>query len=91
MGPVGENAAARQSAYKSSLDAAHAAHLSSIGLCCISTGVYGYPPAKAAPVALAAVREWLDGHADAVVKIVFVVFSASDRELYESEMANVFV
>jgi O-acetyl-ADP-ribose deacetylase (regulator of RNase III) len=29
----------------------------------ISCGVFGYPPELAAPVAIAAIREWLDAHA----------------------------
>lgn len=29
----------------------------------ISCGVFGYPPGLAAPVAIAATREWLDAHA----------------------------
>ena len=37
------------SSYRSVLDAAEAAGLDSVGLCSVSTGVFGYPKEEAAP------------------------------------------
>lgn len=48
-----------------------------MAFCCISTGLFGYPAAEAAEVALSAVRAWLDlgGRMDC---IVFDVFTDTD-------------
>jgi O-acetyl-ADP-ribose deacetylase (regulator of RNase III) len=64
VGPVwrggGEGEAeALASCYRGSLDLARAHGLSSIAFPSISTGIYGYPVAAAAAVALSTVREWL--------------------------------
>lgn len=48
----------------------------------ISTGVYGYPKEKAAPVALAAVLDFLSSEARSVEEVVFVLFGAEDFREY---------
>ena len=68
--------------YRACLDAAAEAGLSSIAFCCISTGVFGFPPAEAASIAVATVRRWLNEHPDAPMTVVFNVFSATDESLY---------
>jgi O-acetyl-ADP-ribose deacetylase (regulator of RNase III) len=50
------------SAYRRSLELAHAKHLPSIAFPAISTGVYGYPLEAAARVALATIIEFLKAH-----------------------------
>ena len=70
------------SCYVSALDLLSGASLESIAFPCISTGVYGYPPERAAAVALSAVTGWLaDGGRASLV--VFCCFSDADRALYE--------
>lgn len=71
------------SCYRSCLEMADASGLRSIAFCCISTGVFGYPPEEAAPVAVGTVREYLKKHPDSVLeKIVFDVYLDRDRILY---------
>ena len=61
-------------AHRASLELAAAHRLTSVAFPAISTGVYGYPVAEAAPVALAAVRDFLA--ADSVLSLVrFVLWS----------------
>ena len=69
--------------YASCLERAAGAGCRSIAFCCISTGVFGFPARDAAETALAAVRGWLDAHADAVMTVVFNVFLASDEAIYK--------
>jgi O-acetyl-ADP-ribose deacetylase (regulator of RNase III) len=60
VGPRGEKPALLEAAYRSALDSAVAAGMESVALCCISTGIFGYPPEAAAPLAVATVRAWLE-------------------------------
>src|SRR3954468_10796927 len=62
------------SAFCTSLDLAHAANAQSIAFPAISCGVYGYPVEKAAPVSVAAVRDWLASHTETSLRrVTFVV------------------
>lgn len=56
-------AALLASCYRSCLALAEKQGISSVDFPSISTGVYGYPLALAAPVALRAIMDFLDGHA----------------------------
>ena len=54
---------------------------------CISTGIYGYPPQNAAPIALKAVRNFLmQNHGKKVDRIIFCLFMQSDVDIYEKQM-----
>jgi O-acetyl-ADP-ribose deacetylase (regulator of RNase III) len=53
----------------------------------ISTGVYGYPIAQAAPVAVAAVRAALVAHAGAVDEVLFCCFSSGDLAQLQRALA----
>ncbi|KAK1155006.1 ADP-ribose glycohydrolase MACROD1 [Acipenser oxyrinchus oxyrinchus] len=65
VGPIVQGAcgererAALRSCYQRSLELGEREGLRSLAFPCISTGVYGYPPAEAAEVALRTVREYL--------------------------------
>ncbi|MBX9035328.1 protein-ADP-ribose hydrolase [Gordonibacter massiliensis (ex Traore et al. 2017)] len=50
------------SCYESCLDAAAARGCRTVAFCCVSTGVFGFPQAEAASIAVATVRAWLDHH-----------------------------
>lgn len=52
-----------------------------VAFCGISTGVFGYPVASAAPAALAAVRSYLQDHA-APHHVVLVTFTEHERATY---------
>ncbi len=83
--PSAEDRARLARCYRECLQATADAGARSLGVCGISTGVFGYPPAEAAPVALQAVREALleDPRIEGVV---FVTFSSSDRAAYEAAL-----
>lgn len=50
-----------------------------LALCGISTGIYGYPPRKAAPVAMSAVRKFLESDkGQKLDKVVFVTWIKPD-------------
>ena len=92
VGPVGEQPAALASCYRRSLEVLLENNLRTICFCCVSTGAYGYPPEKAARVALAAVRDWLveEENNKGIDRIVFCVFRDKDREIYEALVPEIF-
>lgn len=69
-------------AYQNSLNIAISRGLKTVAFPSISTGAYGYPVEEAAPVALKAVKELLEG-TDALTEVVFVLFTSSDLEKYK--------
>ena len=74
-------AALLAAAYANSLRLAAAHGAKSIAFPCISTGVYGYPPRRAAKVAVQAVRETLV-QCPQVERVIFCCFSAEDAAQY---------
>ena len=70
------------SCYRVSLALALEHGLESIAFPAISCGVYGYPPARAVPLAVATVREFCVAQ-PGIAKVVFVSFSADMQQLYE--------
>jgi O-acetyl-ADP-ribose deacetylase (regulator of RNase III) len=68
--------------YADSLALARAHALRSIAFPAISTGVYLYPPERAARVAAEAVSGELEAHPGAFDAILFVCFSAAAARLY---------
>lgn len=68
--------------YRSSLDVGLANGCLTVAFPNISTGVYGYPKPDAAAVAIRAVREWVEGHPDAIDEITFVCFDDENHSLY---------
>ena len=97
VGPVwrgggGGEPQALASCYRGSLDLARAHGLSSIAFPSLSTGIYGYPVAAAAAVALSTVREWLrspprDEHLEPLPSLVrFVLWSGEDLAVYGAEL-----
>jgi len=73
-----------RSSYRSALTTATTLGLRSVALCCISTGIYGYPLQQATPVALSAVREWLgEGkNSEKLDAVIFCVFQDKELEIY---------
>jgi len=84
VGPIGENSDALKSCYKRCMEVLVENGLRTICFCCVSTGIYGYPPSKAAVVALQTVRSWLEeeDNKDKVDKIVFCTFLDNDFAIY---------
>lgn len=72
------------SAYNKILNLAVDNNCSTLALCGISTGVYGYPHRKAAPVAISTVKKFLESDkGQKLKKVIFVVFVEPDVESYE--------
>jgi O-acetyl-ADP-ribose deacetylase (regulator of RNase III) len=67
------------SAYRRSLEVAEELGCRTIAFPALSTGIYGYPPDQAAPVAVAAAREL----ADRFDEIRFVFLDDAMRDLFE--------
>lgn len=63
--------------YENSLKLATAQGLKSIGFPCISTGVYRFPPDRAAQIAVETVRGFLDG-ASSLERVIFCCFGRED-------------
>lgn len=88
VGPIVQTSPTRQdredlaSCYRSCLTTADAYGLTSIAFCCISTGEFHFPNQEAARIALDTVRAYKRDHASHI-KVVFDVFSNSDRQIYE--------
>lgn len=69
--------------YTSCLNLAHSSGLKSLAFCCISTGVFGFPPSHAARIAVTAARAFLAGLSeDTDFTIIFTVFTQDDYDRY---------
>jgi O-acetyl-ADP-ribose deacetylase (regulator of RNase III) len=69
--------------YWRSLELALEHRLTSIAFPNISTGVYGFPKALAAEIAIETVRKFLEQH-QAVLEVIFVLFDSENEILYRS-------
>jgi O-acetyl-ADP-ribose deacetylase (regulator of RNase III) len=90
VGPRWKGGDAGEPALLAGAYAASLAHLRAVGgrsiaFPAISTGVYRFPPALAATVAVAAVREDLALRGD--LDVIFACFDATTLALYEKELA----
>ena len=93
VGPVVDGEVAEEhrvllaSSYRSVLDAAVEAGLDSVGLCSVSTGAFGYPKEKAAPLVVSVIDQWLSAHPDAGLRVVICAFAQEDVDAYEAALA----
>jgi len=92
VGPVyphegGQRAAAHlSSAYRRSLEVAAEHGVRSLAFPSISTGAYGFPIEKAAPVALQTAMEYMQAHHEPLRLVRFVLYSRHDYEVYRSAL-----
>lgn len=88
VGPIGERPEKLREAYEATLRCIDGERIRSVALCCISTGIYGYPIVPATHIALDTVRRFLDapGNREKVDRIVFVVFMSRDVLVYKNLM-----
>lgn len=77
------------SAYRRSLEVGRDHGVRSIGFPSISTGVFGYPVADAAGVALTTIADFLRANPDAFDLVRMVLFSAGDLAVYERVLAGI--
>ena len=68
-------------AYRNSLKLAVSKGLKTVAFPSISTGAYGYPIEQASRIALATVKDFLERE-DNLDRVVFVLFSRDDLEVY---------
>lgn len=92
VGPVWEDGnhgepQALAACHREAIRLADEAGLASIAFPAISTGIYGYPIDRAAPVALAAARAALAA-ARSVQRVRFVLFSAADLDVFRRAAAG---
>jgi O-acetyl-ADP-ribose deacetylase (regulator of RNase III)/NAD-dependent SIR2 family protein deacetylase len=78
------------SAYDLSLRAASTLGAGTLAFPCISTGLFGFPPDRAAEVALVTVQKWLEENPNVYQRVIFNVFSEKDRMLYEDLIRSKF-
>lgn len=77
-------------AYTNSLFLALAKGLKTLAFPSISTGAYGYPIESASRIALRTVKEFLSRE-NMLEKIVFVLFTGHDLEIYKEKAAETFM
>jgi O-acetyl-ADP-ribose deacetylase (regulator of RNase III) len=71
------------SCYTSCLDlASNYSDIHTLAFCCISTGVFRFPKALAARIAVKTVCEWLESHPERFDRIIFNVFLQEDFNEY---------
>jgi O-acetyl-ADP-ribose deacetylase (regulator of RNase III) len=75
------------SCYRNSLRLALENKLASVAFPGISTGIYGYPKAEAAAIAVREVQQWLATH-EWPQEVVLVAFDTGARQLYEQALAS---
>ena len=90
VGPVwagGERGETRllASCYRNSLALAREHGLASIAFPAISTGAYGFPPDRAARIAIATVLDAL-ATTDDIARVIFCCFGAASREHHEAAL-----
>jgi len=76
-------------AYRNSLKLAVLKGLRTIAFPSISTGAYGYPIEKASRIAVSVVKDFLMRE-DKLEKVVFVLFSSHDFEIYKEAVKEIF-
>lgn len=75
------------SCYRRSIELAVAHHAATLAFPSISTGIYGYPIERAAPLAVATVREAIRD-ATGMREVIFCCFSAEDLAVYDAVLAG---
>jgi O-acetyl-ADP-ribose deacetylase (regulator of RNase III) len=90
VGPIGEKPQLLKSCYESSLNRMKETNLRMIAFPCISTGIYGYPNANAAPIAITTVKEFIEKNPGQVDRVIFCLFLEKDVDIYEKLMQKYF-
>ena len=75
------------SAYRSSLAQAERVGVASVAFPAISTGVYGFPPDRAAQIAVDTVRQWHAEHAQPA-RVLLVAFDAASERTLRAALAD---
>lgn len=74
--------------YRNCLIAAHDLGIVSIAVPSISTGIYGYPLDRAAPLAVKTVQDWITANEEtALKKIIFAMFGGEEYVQFKKALA----
>lgn len=84
-----QDAALLAGAYRSSLELASQHGARTVAFPAISTGIYGYPLDEAAPIALRAIRQYLEGHPE-IALVRLMMWDERTRAAYERAARDVF-
>ena len=89
VGPVWNEGKSKErellaSCYKKSLKIADSLHTKSIAFPNISTGIYRFPKAEAAQIALDTVKLFVDNENKNIAEIIFVCFDDENYRMYKS-------
>ena len=76
------------SCYKTCLTLSDELGATTVSFPSISTGAYGYPVEKAAPIAMGIVAEYLEDERSAITEVTFVLFSSQDYSAYKRALAG---
>lgn len=82
--PTREERGELRSCYISCLNLAAEMNLRSVVFCCVSTGVFNFPRAMAAEIAVGTAVNWKLHHPESGLKIVFNTFLGEDTEIYQN-------
>ncbi|MFF5537215.1 macro domain-containing protein [Streptomyces cinerochromogenes] len=75
--------------YRACLDlAAATGTIRTLAFCAISTGVFGYPKAPAARLALRTVADWLADHPGRLDRVVLTAFTDDDHATYRQALTE---
>ncbi len=91
VGPVWKGGGANEAnlladCYKNSLILAEENEIKTIAFPAISTGAYGFPPKRAAGIAVHVVRKRLESRDRTIEKVIFVTFGAQSTKFYEKQL-----
>lgn len=68
--------------YRNTLNLCAENGLLTVAFCCISTGVFRFPPERAAEIAVETVTDWLNANEARISRIIFNVFNDRDNAIY---------
>ncbi len=73
--------------YRNAIQAASDLGAASVAFCSISTGIFGFPLERAAPIAVRVVREWLSTHPDArLADVRFAMYGEREFEAFRAAL-----
>ena len=76
--------------HKSCLQKVLSYNVKSVAFCCRAIGIPGLDPRKAAKMALAAVRLWLESNHSSTDCVIFSTYENVDCEIYKDLMSTVY-